>query len=88
MAKDPPLELLEERVRLEAELVGEYSSRRPIHLERVRLTTATVERDHELSACPLAERMLGDHALELRDQLIVTAEREVGLEARLEGADA
>ena len=57
-----------------------------IRLERLRVPTRAVEREHQLPAEPLHERMLGDERLELADELAVATELEVGVDPRLERA--
>ena len=52
--------------------------------ERLRLSARAVQREHQVSAKLLAERMLTHELLELADQLPVLAELEVGLDATLE----
>ena len=53
-------------------------------MQRVSLPAAAVEREHQLAAQPLAEHVLGDQRLELRHQLVMAAERQVGVDAILE----
>ena len=84
LVEDRPLELLKGRARLDAQLVDEQTPRLPIDLERLRLPSGAVERQHELRAKPLAERMLADERLELCDELSVAPECEVGVDAPLE----
>jgi hypothetical protein len=54
------------------------------HVERVRLPAAAVEREHQLAAQAFAKHVLGDERLELRHQLVMAAERQVGVDAILE----
>jgi len=54
LSQDLPLELLELRARLEAQLVAERLAGLPIGLERVRLPARGVERAHQLSLQPFA----------------------------------
>ncbi len=83
-----PLELLQLRRRVEAELVGEREPRRPVDLERLGLPAAAIERDHQLAAQPLAERVRGDQRLELADERRVPAQRELGVDPLLERCNA
>ena len=53
-------------------------------MERVGLPAAAVQREHQLSAQAFAERVLGDERLELRHQVVVAAERQVGVDPILE----
>src|SRR5215218_10418254 len=82
--EDRLLELLQAPARLEAELVHQRPPRRPVRGECVGLTARAVERDDQLSAQPLAVRLLGDERLQLRDERVVTAEREVGVDTLLD----
>ena len=62
------------------------SSRRSVleALERVGLAPGAVQGEHQLAVEPLAVRVLRDECLEVGDELVVPAEREVGLHALLE----
>jgi hypothetical protein len=75
------LEPLQRQVRLEAELLDERLPRFLVGAQRVRLAAGPVQREHQLPAQTLAERVLGDERLELADCLIVAAEREVAVNA-------
>ncbi len=74
----------QERARLEAELLDEQLPALAIDLERLRLPTGAVEREHQLRPEPLPERMLANERLELRDEVGVSADRELRLGAFLE----
>ena len=56
--------------------------------QRVGLTAGSVQRQHEQAVQPLPQRVLGDQIPQLRDQVGVTADRQVKLDALLEDADA
>ena len=58
------------------------AARRLVGLERLGLAAAAVQREHQLAAQVLAQRVLSHQRLELADELGVAAEREVGLDAR------
>ena len=77
------MQLLQERARLDAERVDERLATQPIRLERLRLSARPVEREHQLAAEALPQRMLADERLEIADELAVTAEGELGLCALL-----
>ncbi len=66
------------------ELVDQRSPRALVHGERVRLSAGAIEREHQLRAQPLSERLLRDQLLELADELAVSAEREIGVDPVLE----
>jgi hypothetical protein len=83
MAQDRRVELAQLGARLDTELPDERGPRVAVRLERVGLAAAAVERQQQVRAQPLAQRMLGDERLELRDQRPLAPERELGLDALL-----
>ena len=58
--------------------------RRPVGVQSLRLPARAVEREHELAAQALRQRVLGDQTLELADELAVPAEGEIRVDAILE----
>ena len=82
------LELTQLRPGFETELVPERLPHFPVHLERLGLATGLVEREHQLAAQSLAERMLGHELLELADQLGAPAGSEVGVDPLLQRLQA
>ena len=70
--------------RLEPQLVGEEAARVAVDRQRVGLAPRAVEREHELRAQALAQRVRRHQLLQLGDQLGVAAVREVGLDPPLE----
>ena len=84
LAKDRRVELLERRARVDAEPVDERTARALVRLERLRLASGAVEREHQLRPQALAQRMLGDERLELAHELRVPARLELGLDSLLE----
>ena len=78
------LELAKLRAGIDAELVDEGLPRRAVRRKRVRLPPRAVERKHELGPWALAERLCADERLELRDELAMTTQGEVGVDALLE----
>ena len=84
MVEDGLLEALELIVRLEPELLVQQPPARAIDLERVRLAAAAIEGQHQLAAEALALPVLAHEPLELRNQLRVPPQREVGLDPLLE----
>src|SRR5207244_2519456 len=75
---------LQRPARLDPQLVDERATRLLVRLERLCLAAGAVEGEHQLSARPLPERILGDERLQLRHELRVQAERELRLEPLLE----
>ena len=80
--EDVPLELLELRRRFEAEVVRQPPARVGVRGERVGLAATAVEREHELRAQRLAQRVVGHERLQLADHVRLAAEREVGVDPR------
>ena len=84
LAQDRCLELSELGPRVETELLDERLAGIAVRGERVGLASGAVEREHELPAWPLAQRLRLDERLELGDELGVACEREVGVDPLLE----
>ncbi len=88
LVEDPPLEFLQLRRGLEAELLGQVRARLLVHAERFRLSAGAIEREHVLHAKALiCGELLAEH-LQLRDQLRVAPERELRLDPRLDSPEA
>ena len=83
LAQDRLLELSERLPRLHRELVDQRPSRLLEGLERLRLTAAPVQGEHQLTLKPLAERVLADEDFELGDHLLMTAGGELGVDQLL-----
>ena len=88
MVEDGSLEALELIIRLEPELLVQQPPARAVDLERVCLAAAAIEGQHQLAAQTLAQRMLGDAGLELRDDRAMASELEHRLESPLDGLEA
>ena len=88
LIQDLPLELLERGSRLDAELLDERRPSAPEHVKGLGLPPAAIEREHQLAAQTLAERVLGDERLQLGDELVIAAESEVGVDSILERREA
>ena len=84
LPEDRALQLLQSRARVEAEILGENLARVAVHLERLRLAVAAVEREDPLLEEPLAIRMLGGERFELGDDGVVAAAGELRVVAELE----
>ena len=82
------LEFLQPRARLEPELVHQSSPRPLVGLERVRLPSRAIEREHQLPVQALAQRVLAHEPLELRHELGAAAFGQVGRDAVLEHAES
>ena len=84
LREDLAVELLQLRTRFESELVDKRAADRSVVLERFCLTARAVERQHQLAVDTLPQRIRGRELLQLRDELAVAAERELGVESLLE----
>ena len=87
LAQDRRLERAQVRRRLDAEPFDERAVRVAVGGERVGLAAGAVERQHQLAAQALPQRMCLDQRLELPGDLGVAADREIGLDALAEAAD-
>ena len=82
--QDRALELSQVFTRLQPEFVSQPLPRPPIRVESVGLPIAAVEREHEVSPEPFAQGLLLDESLQLRDDVAMPPEVEVGLDPLLE----
>jgi hypothetical protein len=71
---------LQRRARLDPEVADECLPRLSVAAQRICLPARAVEREHQLPAQALAQRMVGDERVELADQLLVQAAREVAVD--------
>ena len=71
--------------RLDAELFDERAANFLVGLQRFRLPSRAIEREHELSPEALTQRVLPDQRLELGDNHRVATTGEIRLDARLDG---
>ena len=84
VAQDLQLELLQRRPRLQAELLDQRPAPSLKRVQRVGLPAAAIQRQHQLTAQPLPEHVLGDHRLQLRHQLEMAAARQIGVDPILQ----
>ena len=84
MAKDRSLKLLQTGAGLDPELLTERPPSAPVRLECLRLTTASVEGEHQLGAQALAVGMRGNEGFELGDERVLASEGEIRVDPRLE----
>ena len=82
--QDRSLEPLQGRARLDPEPLDERGARGGVDPERLGLPPRAVQREHELPARALPQRVLLHEPLELADHLRVTPECEVGVDPVLE----
>ena len=78
------LQVAQLRLGLEPKLIVEAGADRAVDLERLGLAAGSVQREHQLSVEPLAQRMVSTDSLQLADQHPVTPEREFRLDSLLE----
>jgi hypothetical protein len=88
LGEDRLLELAQLPPRLEPQLIDQRAPCVAEALQRVRLAAGPVERQHVLCAQAPAERVLAHEPLQLRHQLDVTTETEIGLDALLDRREA
>ncbi len=79
LVQDLVFEPLQRGAGVEPELVAEHAPRFLEGLQGVRLSSRAVQREHQLCAKALAERMFGDEPLQLENDLVLAAELELGL---------
>jgi hypothetical protein len=84
LPQDPALELADPRRRLEPELRIQSGAEVAVGGQRVGVATRAVEREHELLAQALAQRVAPRERLELADEIGMAAECEVYVHALLE----
>ena len=80
MSQDRLFQAPQRLARLDPQLLDERPSSVLVDVQRLRLTVATVEGEHELRAQPLLQWVLRDKRLELRDEVDVPAERQVDVD--------
>ena len=80
LVEDLCLERLECRAGFQAQLFGEMDAGALIDLQRLGLTPRAVQREHQLAAEPLAQRMLTHQRLELTYERGLTSERKIRLD--------
>jgi hypothetical protein len=88
MLQDRSLELSELRPRLHPQLVDQSAAALVVHIQRSGLTSAAIQRQHELRTHALAERFLPHQHLELRDDLVVAADRKIRIDPLLKRSEA
>ena len=79
LTEDRLLQSAQIGARLETELVPQDRAKAPVDLERIRLPSAAVQRQHQLRRAALAGGLLRDERLKLRDDVVVEAEGELCL---------
>jgi hypothetical protein len=84
MTKDRSLQFLQAETGFDPELLAECPTSAAIRLERLGLTTASVEGDHQLGAQAFTVGIRGHEALKLDDERTVTSESEVRFDPGLE----
>jgi hypothetical protein len=82
LAQDRGLQVAQRLARVDAEVVGEGLAQPVVRGQRVGLPAGPVQREHELPVDLLVERLLPGQPLQVRYQLGVLAERELGVDQR------
>ncbi len=88
LIQDGGLQLAQIGPRLDPQLLRQYASGALERRQRVALPAAAIQREHQLTPEPLAERMRGHERLEFGNQLGRSARGQVGVDPVLEGDDA
>ena len=88
LLEDAPLYIAKLRAGLEPELLVESAAKGRVQLECLRLAPAPVQRDHRLLLELFAQRILRGKAANLAEHLCVAPERELCVDALLEGDEA
>ena len=88
VVQDPALELVQRRARLDPQLVDEHRAGLLERVEGFRLPAGAVQRDHQLRAQALSQRVLGNPALEGGNDLGMPAELELRLDLLLDDCQA
>jgi len=70
--------------RLQTQLRIEQGARLAIDRQGVGLATASIQRQHQLRAQPLAQRVGSHQALQLGHQLPITADQQISFDASLD----
>jgi hypothetical protein len=86
LLQDRVLEVPQVAAGLQAELIAQQFACLAVRGERVGLAAGAVERQHQLGAQPLPQRMLWDERLELGAEGDVSADRELRVDPVLEGS--
>ena len=85
--EDRLLELAERAAGLDTEFVDERRTRLLIGLERLRLPSGAVEREHQLGSEAFSERVLADERFQLAHELGVVSGGEVVFDSLLEAGE-
>ena len=80
LAQDRVVQLAQRGSGLDADLLDERGSRLPVGLQRLRLASRAVQREHPLRLQPFAQRVAGDEHLELCEDLAMAARRQVAVD--------
>ena len=83
LQKDRLLQALQCLTRVDPQLVDKRAPRPLVRVERFRLSPGAVEGENELGVESLSKRILRRQGFQLRNEFVVTAEREVGLDPLL-----
>jgi hypothetical protein len=84
LGQDVGVELAKGRARIDAELLGERPGRPPVRRQRVGLPVAAVERQHQKTPQPFAQRLVGHETLERRHRLPLFAHPQARIPSVLE----
>ena len=88
LSQDRLLQRTQLLARLEPELVHQHATRVLVGLERLRLSSGAVERQHQLRTEAFPQGLLSDEVLQLADQLARRPQFELGLDALFERSES
>jgi hypothetical protein len=88
LGENPALQLTQLFTRLDPQLVDEQRARFRVNRQRLALPPGPVERQHQLSTEPLAERIRIHQRLQLAHHRGLASEREVSVDPRLQRRQA
>jgi hypothetical protein len=83
LAHDRLVEGAQPLPRFDPELLGQRAPARLVDVERLRLATRAIQREHQLPACALAQRLARDQVAQRSDRVGIVAQGELGLEPLL-----
>src|SRR5207249_10165415 len=88
LVEHPLLEVAQLLARLDPELLDERATRVLVRGERFSLPSTAIEGEHELAAKPLAQRIVGDEALQFADDGGLSGRGEILVDPLLEAREA
>jgi hypothetical protein len=88
LVQDRPLEALEIWSRVDSQFIGKSPVGLLVNLEGLCLPSSAVQREHQMTAESLTERMFGNEGLQIADHLGALSQGEIGFDSALERVEA